>query len=148
MKSYNLKTAMIAIAVVAVLCGSEVMRRRSARFKRLAAMYAGLEADHVFRASVADAGEAFAAEKVGQGESGRSSEWKEQRDWWSMQRKRNRNLAASYRLLKDLCLNATRSPWNLMPPVEPDIPAERLLPPPDLPLQFTTDPVTLEMSPY
>ena len=59
MRTGRVRTLFAVIAVVAIFCGLEGMRKRSQRFAKNAAECQELEADFLFRVGVADEGMAF-----------------------------------------------------------------------------------------
>jgi hypothetical protein len=141
----RLRICMMAIAVLAVICALEVMRRRSVEFRRLSVLYGQLEEEYQFRSSVATEGVAFSKAKISINPG--SSAWNEQFCWWSQQVERNTRLSVHYGRLKKVLQRASKRPW-MSSPSEPFTPArEPLLPPPDLPLTFTNDPKTHQKIP-
>jgi hypothetical protein len=141
----RVRTLLIAITVVALVCWVEILRRRSAEFARLSIMYRRLEMDYMHRVEVADVGIGFANKRISK--EGELPKWKEQLQWWSEQSEKNKKMLIHYREINRRFQAATRRPWAY-PPSQEDVPSpEPDLPPPDLPLIFTADPKTGVISP-
>ena len=79
-KPCRVRTLFAVIAVVAIFCGLEGMRKRSQRFAKNAAECQELEADFLFRVGVADEGMAF---RQKQARATRTLNAKEQLAWWT-----------------------------------------------------------------
>jgi hypothetical protein len=135
---------MIVIAVLALACCGEVLRKRSAEFARLSRSCTRLALDCEHRVVIAEAGVSFTDRKIV--EEGESPQWKEQLRWWSEQRDKYRARAVRFRELGEQFQAASGRPWGRLPLEVLDSP-DPLLPPPDLPLIFTVDPKTNVPSP-
>jgi hypothetical protein len=135
---WRVRTIMIAIAAVSIICAAEALRRRSNHFRNLAQAFEALEMDCLFRVSVAERGVGFSEGKMSDERNPPS--WKEQAIWWSEQSEHNGNLALGYRRIKEEYIRAAAQPFWCFPPAR-SIPARAmLLPPPDLDLKMPLPP--------
>jgi hypothetical protein len=145
LRGWRTRTLMISIAIVALMCAFEAMRRRSKGYQMFAVVYERLAFDCQFRASVADRAVGFTEATMRFVED--STSWDEQLGWWSTQGKRNRALASHYEHLRDAYRLAASRPWIYLP-IDQAIPSrEPSLPPWELLLEFETDPITHERTP-
>ena len=106
---FRVRTAMVAVAIVALAIGGEMLRRRSADFREEAKRFANLE---LLASEVAESHEAKAARSQGQADQPDDEALRESReaeDW--------RRTAARVRRLRDIYRRATSRPWEAV--VEP-----------------------------